>query len=24
GGVGKYTSSDFVHMDCGPVRTWGR
>ncbi len=24
GGVGKYTSSNFVHMDCGPVRTWGR
>ena len=23
GGVGKYTGSDFVHMDCGPVRTWG-
>lgn len=23
GGVGKYTHSDFVHMDCGPVRTWG-
>ncbi|QDL92923.1 DUF882 domain-containing protein [Paroceanicella profunda] len=24
GGVGKYTHSNFVHMDCGPVRTWGR
>lgn len=24
GGVGKYTRSGFVHMDCGPVRTWGR
>jgi len=23
GGVGKYSGSDFVHMDCGPVRTWG-
>lgn len=23
GGVGKYSHSDFVHMDCGPVRTWG-
>jgi len=23
GGVGKYTGSDFVHMDCGPVRNWG-
>lgn len=23
GGVGKYTRSKFVHMDCGPVRTWG-
>ncbi len=23
GGVGRYTSSNFVHMDCGPVRTWG-
>lgn len=22
GGVGKYMRSDFVHMDCGPVRTW--
>lgn len=24
GGVGRYTRSDFVHMDCGPVRSWGR
>lgn len=24
GGVGKYSSSNFVHMDCGVVRTWGR
>lgn len=23
GGVGKYSSSNFVHMDCGPLRTWG-
>jgi len=23
GGVGKYTRSNFVHMDCGDVRTWG-
>ncbi|GGG60965.1 hypothetical protein GCM10011415_03740 [Salipiger pallidus] len=23
GGVGRYTSSSFVHMDCGPVRSWG-
>ena len=23
GGVGRYTRSNFVHMDCGPVRTWG-
>lgn len=23
GGVGTYTHSNFVHMDCGPVRTWG-
>lgn len=24
GGVGRYSSSNFVHMDCGPVRAWGR
>lgn len=24
GGVGRYSSSNFVHMDCGPIRTWGR
>ena len=24
GGVGKYSRSNFVHMDCGPVRIWGR
>ncbi|MGF1660776.1 MAG: YcbK family protein [Rubrimonas sp.] len=24
GGVGKYSRSNFVHMDCGPVRDWGR
>lgn len=23
GGVGRYSKSDFVHMDCGQVRTWG-
>lgn len=23
GGVGKYSRSDFVHMDSGPIRTWG-
>jgi len=23
GGVGRYSGSNFVHMDCGPVRTWG-
>ena len=23
GGVGRYSRSDFVHMDCGAVRTWG-
>lgn len=22
GGVGKYRRSQFVHMDCGPIRTW--
>lgn len=24
GGVGQYSGSNFVHMDCGTVRTWGR
>ncbi|MEO0680755.1 MAG: DUF882 domain-containing protein [Pseudomonadota bacterium] len=24
GGVGRYTRSSFVHMDCGPLRSWGR
>lgn len=24
GGVGRYSSSNFVHMDCGTVRSWGR
>ena len=23
GGVGKYSRSNFVHMDCGIVRNWG-
>ena len=23
GGVGRYSGSNFVHMDCGDVRTWG-
>lgn len=23
GGVGRYSRSGFVHMDCGPIRTWG-
>lgn len=23
GGVGKYSRSNFVHMDCGTVRSWG-
>jgi uncharacterized protein YcbK (DUF882 family) len=23
GGVGRYSGSDFVHMDCGDVRSWG-
>ena len=24
GGVGKYTGSNFTHVDCGGVRSWGR
>ncbi len=24
GGVGQYSRSSFTHMDCGPVREWGR
>ncbi len=24
GGVGTYSGSNFVHMDCGVVRSWGR
>ncbi len=24
GGVGRYSGSNFVHMDCGQIRTWGR
>ena len=24
GGVGRYSRSNFVHMDCGAVRIWGR
>ena len=24
GGVGRYSSSNFVHLDSGPVREWGR
>lgn len=24
GGVGRYGRSNFVHMDCGPIRTWRR
>lgn len=24
GGVGRYSRSNFVHMDCGAVRSWGR
>lgn len=23
GGVGKYSRSNFVHMDCGQIRSWG-
>jgi len=23
GGVGKYSGSNFVHMDCGQIRSWG-
>ena len=23
GGVGRYSGSNFVHMDCGPIRVWG-
>ena len=23
GGVGTYSGSNFVHMDCGPVSSWG-
>ena len=24
GGVGRYSRSNFVHMDCGTIRSWGR
>ncbi|MEO0357766.1 MAG: DUF882 domain-containing protein [Pseudomonadota bacterium] len=24
GGVGRYSGSNFTHVDCGPLRTWGR
>jgi len=24
GGVGRYSRSNFIHVDCGPVRSWGR
>ena len=24
GGVGRYSRSNFVHVDCGPIRQWGR
>ena len=23
GGVGKYSGSQFVHIDCGEIRVWG-
>jgi uncharacterized protein YcbK (DUF882 family) len=23
GGVGRYSGSNFTHMDCGDIRTWG-
>jgi len=23
GGVGRYSRSNFVHIDCGPIRSWG-
>ena len=23
GGVGRYSGSNFIHIDCGAVRTWG-
>ncbi len=23
GGVGRYSRSNFTHIDCGPIRTWG-
>lgn len=23
GGVGRYSRSNFIHVDCGPVRSWG-
>ena len=23
GGVGRYSRNNFVHMDCGPIRSWG-
>lgn len=24
GGVGKYSRNHFIHVDCGPLRSWGR
>ncbi|MGB1235522.1 MAG: YcbK family protein [Planktomarina sp.] len=24
GGVGRYSGSNFTHVDCGPIRNWGR